>query len=41
MATRPVEAEPVRVTVDELAAELARLCPENRVDLAGAVSLPM
>jgi epoxyqueuosine reductase len=40
MARRPVEAEPVRVSVDDLAAELARLCPERHIDLAGAVTLP-
>lgn len=32
--------EPVRVTQDELAAHLARLCPENLIDLAGVVALP-
>ena len=40
MPRRPVDADPVRVTAADLAAELARLCPANRVDLVGAVSLP-
>jgi len=40
MGRRPIEAEPIRVTAEELAAELTRLCPEHSIDLAGAVALP-
>lgn len=40
MSRRPVDAEPFRVTAADLAAELARVCPERRIDLAGAVTLP-
>ncbi len=40
MARRPVESEPVRIDAADLAAELARLCPANGIDLAGAVTLP-
>jgi epoxyqueuosine reductase len=33
--------DPITTTVEELTAHLARLCPENRIDLAGAVALPV
>ena len=32
--------EPVTVSAEKLAAELARLCPEHGIDLVGAVALP-
>ncbi len=32
--------EPVPTTKEALVRQLARLCPENRIDLAGAVALP-
>ncbi len=34
------DAPPVAVGAVELAAELARLCPEHGIDLAGAATLP-
>ena len=39
MLARPVDAEPVAIQVEDLAAEFARLCPESGIDLAGAVTL--
>ena len=32
--------DPVTTTVDEVASQLARFCPENGIELAGAVTLP-
>lgn len=40
MARKDRNAEPVPVTREDLAGHLARLCPENHIDLAGAVPLP-
>jgi len=40
VARRPVNAEPLRIDAADLAAHLARLCPGNRIDLAGAITLP-
>ena len=40
MARIDRNTQPIRVTVDELTGHLARLCPDNRIDLAGAVTLP-